>query len=233
VNPIITNNQKSFDEHEFSEYILKKCSDHKKDGRALAFVFIFFDHQNANITKVLKDKEYWSELDALSGTTLTIFYIDSQDKYFSERQEDIYQKETKYQDNNYGKGTMGYLQAIYPKQTALDNSLNMFKEKFKLDGNIETPFLLFFQCDGLNILDMFTISLKAEKIEESFAEIKTILNLTKYSLSKVDKENHGNHKEIFDLIKNGVKDGLKMKLIKKVIPIKVLIKIISKLHGGI
>ncbi|HOH71059.1 MAG TPA: hypothetical protein PK984_04040 [Paludibacteraceae bacterium] len=78
--PIVINEKQQFDEEGFKDFFIQKCKQHKSEGRALAFAFIVYDFENHTITNILKDKNYWSALDKISGNMLSVFYINSQDK---------------------------------------------------------------------------------------------------------------------------------------------------------
>ncbi|WP_347358470.1 hypothetical protein [Bdellovibrio sp.] len=53
------------------------CHQHKSQGRASAFAFIFHDFEDNAFKKVLKDNKVYTKLDRLSGNNLSVFYLHS------------------------------------------------------------------------------------------------------------------------------------------------------------
>jgi hypothetical protein len=56
------------------------CQEHLKDHRAKSFAFIFYDFADNDLRKILKDQRVFAELDRLSGTQLSIFYLNTGSK---------------------------------------------------------------------------------------------------------------------------------------------------------
>ena len=81
------------------------------------------------------------------------------------------------------------------------------------------PFILFFQSDGEIILDYFVVTLKEEKLEDTFLELKSQIKNACESISHLKNDDVNYHQEIFNLIESGVKNGNTANFIKKkVIP---------------
>lgn len=179
----------------FKNYLLDICKKHKKEHRALAFAFIVYDFQDYTIQKIVGDKHYWQTLDKIAGEYLTIFYIDSDDSYYNKRRLKL---------NKPNENSQTFLCGI---KTPFDGAIRFIKEEFQLDDNIKTPFVLFFQTDGKKLLDYFFITLKQEKLEDAFLELKAIIKNAADSVSKVLPENYKNYQEIFNLIRGGVENG--------------------------
>lgn len=57
--------------HRFDEI----CQAHLASGRAKSFAFIFYDFRNKELRRVLKDEGVFTELDRLSGSELSIFFL--------------------------------------------------------------------------------------------------------------------------------------------------------------
>lgn len=53
------------------------CQEHLKEQRAKAFAFIFYDFADNDLRRILKDQRVFAELDRLSGTKLSIFYLNT------------------------------------------------------------------------------------------------------------------------------------------------------------
>lgn len=221
--PIAIKDNKKFDEVEFKEYLLDLCEQQKKHKKALAFAFIVYDFDDQSITQILKNKDYWTNLDIVSGKFLSIFYINSQDSYYKRRQRQIYNEEQRRQERGSQIG-FSFLIPISLKPTPLDNAIGFLKKEFDLDDNLKHPFVLFFQTDGSDISDSFIVSLKQEKLEESFFELRDHIKNAVESLSNVKSEYFNNHQEIFNLIRSGVEGGKFNDFVKK--------KVVSKLGIG-
>lgn len=123
------------------------------------------------------------------------------------------------------------------KSTPLDKSVKFLKSEFKLEENLEHPFVLFFQTDGEVILDYFAVALKQEKLEDAFIELKRQIESAVESMAKVTPDNFKNHQEIFNLIESGVKSNnighfIKTKVIPK-IGIGSITSFIKLISGGL
>ncbi len=51
------------------------CAEHQRSGRAKSFAFIFYDFVDRGLRHVLKDQGVFAQLDRLSGSELSIFYL--------------------------------------------------------------------------------------------------------------------------------------------------------------
>lgn len=222
--PIVVSKDQRFDDDSFKDYILKICKTHKNEQRALAFAFIVYDFDDYTITKILEDKKYWSVLDRLSEQYLSVFYVNSQDEYYTRRQQEIYYEEKQRRAENARKGYISYFVPLSLRATPLDKTIELIKSDFQIDENINHPFVLFFQTQGDTIIDNFIISLKQERVEDAFLELKAHLKHAVEGIKKVTPDNFENHQEIFDLLKGEVKSGEFYDFVSK--------KVISKLSIG-
>lgn len=223
--PIAINKDQKFDYESFENYLIGVCKDHKSTGRALAFAFIVYDFDDYTITDILEKKSYWSSLDKISGKTLSVFYINSKDSYYARRQEQIYQDELEQFNRSIKRGELCRMVPVTRKPTPIDNAIGVIKKEFGLEENIKTPFVLFFQVDNDgNISDSFIVSLKQDKLEDAFLELRAHIKNAVESLGEVLPENYKNHQEIFNLLKIGVQEGIFYDSVKN--------KIISKLGIG-
>lgn len=235
---IALNANKQFEkEEEFKEYLLNLCEQHKKQKRVLAFAFIVYDFEDQTIDKILTDKHYWNTLDVISGKFLSVFYINSQNNYYKERQKHIYYEEKKQREICHQKGILLMLTPLTLKPTPLDNAIDFIKKEFEINDNLKHPFVLFFQTDGENISDSFVVSLKQEKLEEAFLELRDHIKNAVDSLSKVEPAYINNHQEIFNLIRSGVENGKYYNFVKKkivpTISIGTIITLIKIITGGV
>lgn len=235
--PIITDGNRHLNDGELINFVIETCKSHKKEGRALAFAFIIYDFEDYAISEILNNKSYWSSLDKISGRKISVFYINSQDSYYSKRQEEIYQEEQQRMSRNAQNGVMSYFVPIRRKPTPLDNAVVFLKKEFQIDENIKTPFVLFFQIDDkFDISDSFILALKQEKIEDAFLELRNHIQKAVNSLENVLPENYGNHKELFNLIKNEVVEDKFYLFVKKQVKdnlnIESILKIVRFFFSG-
>lgn len=59
----------------FSQRFDNICMEHIAEGRARAFAFIFYDFNDSDLRRILKNQGVFAKLDRLSGTQLSIFYL--------------------------------------------------------------------------------------------------------------------------------------------------------------
>lgn len=235
--PIVINENQQFDEESIKDLLIQKSRQHKSEGRALAFAFIVYDFDNHTITEILEKRNYWSTLDKISGKTLSVFYINSQDSYYRTRQEQIYQDDLQERDRNSRSGTISYIEPVKRKPTPTDNAICFVKTEFELNDNIKTPFILFFQIDNDdNISDSFIVGLYQDRLEEAFLELRDHIKNAVESIAKVLPENYKNHNEIFNLIKSGVESGkfydFVNKKIKQKLGIGAIISLVKLFAGA-
>lgn len=233
--PIVINNNQPFDDHGFKDYLLNICKTHKDQQRALAFAFIVYDFADYTITQILQDKNYWTTLDKLSGHYLSVFYVNSQNEYYNSRQQEIYLEEKYRQEEIARKGYISYFVPVTLKATPLDKTISLIKNDFKIEDDIKHPLIIFFQSNGEEILDYFLVSLKQEKLEDAFLELKSLLKDAVEGIKQVTPENFENHQEIFDLLKGQIKRGQFYKFIsKKIVPkltIGTILSIVKTIAG--
>ncbi|HPC97086.1 MAG TPA: hypothetical protein PLU87_19265 [Sedimentisphaerales bacterium] len=51
------------------------CQEHLHEERARAFAFVFYDFRDEELRRILRDQGVFAELDRLSGTNLSLFYL--------------------------------------------------------------------------------------------------------------------------------------------------------------
>lgn len=224
--PIKLNSTEQFDQESFINLLLDICKEHKTKRRALAFAFLVYDFEDNTIQEILEHTKYWSTLDKVSGRFLTIFYINSNDEYFHERQREIQIEESIRQQRSAPEGMISYLQPIPPRNTPLEDTIDFLRKTFGTDCYLNHPFIIFFQTDGEYIIDSFVLELKKEKLEDAFLELKNQIKNTVEALSQVKPQYYNNHQEIFNLIRNGVIGGKYLNFIKTKIISKIKISAI-------
>jgi hypothetical protein len=202
MHPIIYPNNVNSDTEQLRDYIINVCATHKAEKRALAFAFIIADLQNPHVNKILRDHDYINSLHEISGKTLTVFFM--MDNY-------VNKSIKKATTSNrilfeFGVEPINAPPSIMPKELA----------KILIEEEIlSTPAILFFQVEDFIVKDFFTTQLTENKIEDGFLEIKDIIQKAVNSLSQVKEENHGNTKELFDLIKQAIDCSVFWKKAKK------------------
>lgn len=234
--PIAITQNGNFDEAGFRKYLLELCQEHREKGRALAFAFLAYDFDNHTVQQIIDSKVYWTALDSISGHYLSIFYINTQDSYFKKRQREIYNEEIRAQRRAAKNGYIQLMRPITLKSTPLDKSVDFLKKELSLDESLRTPFILFFQIDGDDIIDSLVISLKEEKLEEAFLELKRNIGAAVEAVSRVTADNFGNRQEIFDLIKSEINSTALFHFAKTEVASKIgigtIISLIRLLGGG-
>ena len=217
----MVNDNGKFDADNFRDYLAQTCGQRRAEGRALAYAFIVYDFDNHTITDILGQKNYWSALDKGSGKVLSIFYIDSRDSYYEERQKQIHQDALRRVRSSSSK-MLSYLTPVAMEPTPTDNAIGLIKSTFEIDKNIKTPFVIFFQIDNNgDITDSFIVGLKQDRLEDAFLELKNHIRNAVESLNDLLPENYGNHQEIFTLIKQGVEGGKFNDFVSKVVKSKL------------
>ena len=234
--PIIYNANEDFTEEKLMDYIIYQCQNHHQTKRALVFAFLVYDFEDYTINQILDNKQYWTTLDKLSGHFLSIFYINSRNSYFKKRQKEIHLQRIA----NRGKvSELGLNQMLIPlsaPKNPLDESIDYIKKEFSLEETVQHPFILFFQIEGDTIIDYFVVSLKQEKLEEAFLELRMQIKNAVIALRRITPENYNNHKEIFDQVKLSVQGANIHHYIKtKIIPslnLKTLLSFLRILSSG-
>jgi len=206
--PIVFKEDQKFGVEEFNEYLLSLCEEHKQTSRALAFAFLVYDFKDNTIPQILKNESYWNALDVISGKFLSVFYIDSEDQYYKRRQKEIYDQRVKEQERNSREGRVSFFVQISPQLTPLENTGKFLRENFQIDEQIKTPFIFFFQVHDNQLTDYFIAQLKADRLEDAFLELKSLVKDAVAAMADIKEENFGNHQEIFNQLKERVESNM-------------------------
>lgn len=65
-------------DHSLSSFLARfelLCQEHLREGRARAFAFVFYDFCDQELRRVLRDQGVFAQLDRLSATNLSLFYL--------------------------------------------------------------------------------------------------------------------------------------------------------------
>lgn len=181
----------------FHEKMVEICNSHRENNKALAFAFILYDFENAQIQKVLNDKDYWLALNKISGEYLSVFSIN-------------------YKAEDEGMEKFSSLTTFSYNDNPSIATNKLIENYFGANVKVTYPAILFFQVNEEEVIDSLLIELKEEKIEEAFLELKENIKITVDVLKKVHKENKRNFKEIFDLVENELRANKNSSKIKRV-----------------
>lgn len=118
---------RGYESADFERRFLEICDEHRSHGRALAFVFLWYDFRKPQILKVLRDGDYWRALDHISGSYLTTFSIRAAEPA------DDYVIEQKGMDGITGVHDPGRKYQL------------LLRSYFPISGRLALPALLFFQ----------------------------------------------------------------------------------------
>lgn len=197
MQPIYINSDKKEYKY-FKNNLVKLCNEYRAQNRALAFAFILYDFKSPQVKKVLEDYDYWNALNRISGPYLTVFTLH-------------YREKPRYRKPNI-LTTLISMPIFGPPENEIDDIMIKY---FDNRQRITYPAILFFQVDQSKVIDTMLVGLKGEHIENSFLEIKNYLLRAADGLSKIDRSNKDNHKEIFDRLELEIKNMQTMKLIQR------------------
>ena len=79
MNPIYEQGRGKGIGHDLNSFLNKFddiCREHTEGKRAKALAFIFYRFEDQNLRRILKNQGVFAKLDRLSGTNLSIFYLD-------------------------------------------------------------------------------------------------------------------------------------------------------------
>lgn len=145
-----------------SAALLSICQSHRQQGRAHAFAFIFFDFCSPEVVKVLEDPEYWQALHVISGNDLTVFSIHARHPHHE-------------------PDRMSYMVSVSPSGDS--DGRQLLARYFGLRKNIRFPVLVFFQVTNDSVTGAEFVQLKADRIEDSYIEIRDLLKLAAAAVS--------------------------------------------------
>jgi hypothetical protein len=233
MQPLAFTSDAEFNQDEFIEYLNKICKHHFEEKRALAFAFLVYDFGDHNIRCILNKDEYCASLNKISGRFLTIFYLDSRDSYFLNNQIEDYEFEKKRQQSSAIPGVTHYLKKIELHDSPLDKTNIFLNNEFGIREYIKTPYVIFFQTNGNEIIDSFVVLIKQEETEKSLIELKKQISSAVNSLSEVQSDYYNNHQELFNLIRNRVKGNNQLEFIRTKILPKIGVGAITSLAKAI
>jgi hypothetical protein len=189
---------------QFEREFLEICSQHRNEGKALVFAFIVYDFENAHISQILNNRNYWISLNAVSGNYLTVFSLHYKPKDMKEKLMEMM--------NQKMAGVNKGLNLIATNQNPSLDSNDLIKKYFG-DIKIKYPSVLFFQTNDEKVTDYRLIELDQEHLEDSFIELKKYIRAAANSLSEVNREQY-DVKTVFNLVEQtvgGMRQGIQIK----------------------
>lgn len=169
---------------EFRGRFIALCEQHQADRRALVFGVILYSYKDAGVIQALKDPVYWNALNELSGhyATIFVFYAPVTDP---QAPDDFWlQSEV----NEARKG------------------LTEISKCFLRGEPFTLPVILFFQVEKGTVIDGVAVTLRSERPEDSFIEMKKVILTVTSALHRVKEENRSNAGPIFGLVRNALSD---------------------------
>jgi hypothetical protein len=163
----------------FEKRLLEICDEHQKDNRALIFAFLVYNFEDAAVTKVVKDRDYWTALNKASGSAISIFSLHSP----TAKQAKIHK---------WSEEALGKIQKFVQKH-------------FGSGGMNDRPGIFFFQVSGKKLIDSYFVGFSKKKLEDVFEEMLGIVKEVASSLEKVEHQNRGNAQEVFYLVEDAMK----------------------------
>jgi len=118
----------------FKEKMIEICNTHRERNKALAFAFILYDFENPQISKVLKDTDYWIALNKISGEYLSVFSIN-------------------YKLKDQGMDKIAHLSSFSFNDNPSDATNSLIEDYFGEDIEVNYPAILFFQVNEAAVLD--------------------------------------------------------------------------------
>jgi len=174
--------------------ILEISQSHKNEKRAFAFALFVYDFHDPHIDKILNDENYYNALDYLSGSTMTVFYINSE--YLSHQSQ-------KAMESNRVRMEFGVQKVDGP----VNVSPKFIAEKLINKETLPSPSVLFFNVSN-NVISDFTIAqLRENEIEKGFIELLSLIEEAVNSLKSVKEGYRDNETEIFNLLKSSIESS--------------------------
>ncbi len=184
----------------FSRKMVEICNEHRQLEKALAFGFILCDFENAQIWKILNDKDYWLSFNEISGKYLTVFSLNYNSA--KEKTDDVF--------------VFNYLNSVSTAHNPRV-AINTLIQKYFEGTEVNYPAILFFQVDNDSVIDSLLVDLKEQEIEKAFFELKNYLNRAVFALKKIRPENVQNVGEVFDCLEREVKSLRTARTIKRAV----------------
>jgi hypothetical protein len=189
----------------FYREFISICNGHKENERAMAFALILYDFENQQISKILKDTEYWLSLNQISGKFLTVFS-------FNHKPVVRYRRKKHISNFDLEPPLTQYLTSVTHFNNPSTNSELLIDKYFGKNIKIKYPAVLFFQTNEEKVIDYSIVELDEQEIEKSFLELKNYILEAVKALKLIKKENKNNIQQIFNNVKGNV-EGKRTKIV--------------------
>lgn len=161
------------------------------------FGLILYSDSDANIKKVINDKDYWQSFNNISGIRWGIFAIklkigtyeipDSDDKY------------------------MHFITTVWVEP---ETNKRILKE-FGIENSKDLPLFVIYTYDENQDIIWLNLKLNDTSVETAYNSIKESISLMTESINKIHSESLNNTFEIFQILRTKLYNHKEMKLIKK------------------
>lgn len=161
---------------------------------ALAFAFLVYDFDNPEIRQIISNNHYLEALDYISGDLLDVFYVNSE--YISK------------QSKKAEKSNVSFIELSMQE---IPNSKHLNPREFAKDlineDTIPSPSIIFFKADSEMVKEFVIYSIDKSNFEESFLELKNIIQKSVSVLSAIEPENKIKKNEIFTQLKENIESS--------------------------
>lgn len=161
----------------------------KKSEMVDLFGVVLYTNEHAHIVKVLRDEDYWSSFDDISGRNFAVFSIRP--------------KKGHIESPKFRSGIQGLMYAVWEEP---NENLPILSE-FCIENTSKLPlFIVFTHIDGE--IAKLEFRLKDTSQEEAYASFKTALTIVRSALDQIKKENTKNAPGVFAAVAQAY-DGYK------------------------
>lgn len=167
----------------FEERFLSICEEHREAGRALAFAILLFDVDSPEMIKMLRDPDYWSALDRVSGSCLSVFTLLTSQPRSSHDLE--------------FRGLAG-VGPVHDPGMKLQLILRSY---FGVSETVRFPSVLLFQVDRQAVSGYCFVQLRSDSVETIFNEVRALIRDVAEALAASMGQGAGESEELFTAIK--------------------------------
>lgn len=167
----------------FEERFLSICEEHRATGRALAFAILLFDVDSPEMIKMLRDPDYWSALDRVSGSCLSVFTLLT------------HQPKSSHDLEVRGLAGVG---PVHDPGMKLQLILRSY---FGGSEAVRLPSVLLFQVDRQTVSGYCFAQLRADGVEPIFNEVRALIRDVAEALAASMGQGAGDPEELFAAVK--------------------------------
>ena len=204
--PILLNNTgEGLSLESFQERMIEICNEHRRDSRALAFALILYDFTTPQVSKILRDEDYWLALNEISGNYLTVFSINCkpQARRIVPSAQDL--------------STYHRMVGVNSPSNPSRGTNALVDRYFGGSWRVSYPAVMFFQVDENRVSDSLLVVLQEQRLESAFLELKNCIDAAVGALRRITDDNRGNFGEIFDSLETAIKSSRDMRIVKRIL----------------